>query len=72
MQITRANNKEEAIMANWAREIMVLANDFCLNTSKAKEIIKQVDNLSVPSGKTEDSWKYDRAYSRLKPMIMSA
>lgn len=42
-------------MANWAREIMVLANDFCLNTSKAKEIIKQVDNLSVPSGKIEDS-----------------
>lgn len=35
MQITRENIKEEAIMANWAREIMVLANDFCLNTSKA-------------------------------------
>ena len=59
-------------MANWAREIMVLANDFCLITSKAQECIIQVDNLSVPSGKIEDSWKYDRAYSRLKPMIMSA
>nr|DAH71519.1 MAG TPA: hypothetical protein [Caudoviricetes sp.] len=59
-------------MANWARKIICQHHDFCLNTSKAKEIIKQVDNLSVPSGKVEDSWKYDRAYSRLKPMIMSA
>ena len=26
-------------MANWQKELMTLANDFCLNMSKAKDIV---------------------------------
>ena len=57
-------------MANWAKEIMKLANDFCLNNNTAREIINTVDNMSVPQGKNEADWKYDRAHSRLLPLIM--
>ena len=57
-------------MADWAREIMVLANDFCLNMAKAKEIVTEVENVTVPKGKDESSYKYDRAWSRLKPMLL--
>ena len=57
-------------MAEWAREIMVLANDFCLNMAKAKEIVTEVENVIVPKGKDESSYKYDRAWSRLKPMLL--
>lgn len=57
-------------MANWAKEIMKLANDFCLNTNTAREIVQTVDNMSVPQGKCESEWKYDRAHSRLLPLIM--
>ena len=57
-------------MANWAKEIMKLANDFCLNNNTAREIINTVDNMSVPQGKNESDWKYDRAHSRLLPLIM--
>ena len=57
-------------MANWAKEIMKLANDFCLNNNTAREIINPVDNMSVPQGKNESDWKYDRAHSRLLPLIM--
>ena len=39
------------IMANWAKEIMKLANDLCLNMSKAREIVDTVNALSVPQGK---------------------
>ena len=56
-------------MTEWAREIMVLANDFCLNMAKAKEIVTEVENVTVPKGKDESSYKYDRAWSRLKPML---
>ena len=57
-------------MADWAREIMVLANDFCLNMAKAKEIVTEVENITVPEGKDESRYKYDRAWSRLKPMLL--
>ena len=57
-------------MANWMKEIMVLANDFCLNTNTAREIINAVDSMEVPQGKNESEWKYDRAHSRLLPLIM--
>lgn len=57
-------------MADWAREIMVLANDFCLNMAKAKEIVTEVENIKVPQGKDEGNYKYDRALSRLKPMLL--
>lgn len=57
-------------MAIWAREIMKLENDFCLNTNTAREIINTVDNMHVPQGKNESDWKYDRAHSRLLPLIM--
>ena len=59
-------------MALWAREIMVLANDFCLNTNVARQIISDVDAMPAPQGKEENSYKYDRAYSRIKPLIMNA
>lgn len=57
-------------MANWAKEIMILANDFCLNTIKVKQIVVEVNTMTVPQGKCEEDWKYDRAYSRIKQMIM--
>ena len=57
-------------MAEWAKEIMTLANDFCLNMAKAKEIVTEVENVTVPQGKDEGNYKYDRAWSRLKPMLL--
>ena len=58
-------------MANWAREIMKLANDFCLNNNTVREIVRTVDGMNVPSGKNESEWKYDRAHSQLLPLIMN-
>lgn len=58
-------------MAEWQKEIMVLANDFCLNTSKVRDIVSDVNTMSVPKGKDESSYKYDRAWSRLKPMLLA-
>ena len=40
--------KENNTMAEWAKEIMTLANDFCLNMAKAKEIVTEVENVTVP------------------------
>lgn len=59
-------------MAGWQKEIMILAKDFCLNMKKAKEIVLAADKLSVPNGKSEAEYKYDRAYSHIKQMIMEA
>ena len=58
-------------MANWQKEIMTLANDFCLNVAKAKEICLQTDKLTVPEGKIEEEYKYDKAYSYIKEMILA-
>ena len=57
-------------MAKWRKEIMKLANDFCINMTKAKEIVIEADKLSVPQGRSEADYKYDRAYSRILPLIM--
>ena len=37
---------------------------------KAKEIVTEVENVTVPQGKDESNYKYDRAWSRLKPMLL--
>ena len=58
-------------MASWGVEIMQLANDFCLNTAKAKEIVRKVENMSVPDNTNEDTWKYNKAHSMIVPMIMT-
>lgn len=58
-------------MATWQKEIMKLANDFCLKTEKVKEIVYEIDMITIPTGKNESKYKYDRAYSRIKPMIMA-
>lgn len=58
-------------MAAWAREIMKLANDFCLDNDTVRGIVHVVDSMTVPQGKCETDWKYDRAYSRLIPLIMN-
>lgn len=58
-------------MATWAKEIMILANDLCLNTSVVREIVSTVDKMTVPEGKKEADWKYDRAHSKLLPLIMN-
>lgn len=58
-------------MATWGIEIMQLANDFCLNTAKTKEIVRNVENMSVPNNVNEDIWKYDKAHSMIAPMIMA-
>ena len=50
---------------------MTLANDLCLNVAKAKEICIEIDKITVPEGKNEEDYKYDRAYSRIKPLIMN-
>ena len=70
MQDLRFYGKENNTMADWAKEIMILANDFCLNMAKAKEIVTEVENVTVPQGKDESNYKYDRAWSRLKPMLL--
>lgn len=57
-------------MANWMKEIMVLANDFCLNNNTVREIVRTVDSMEAPQGKNESEWKYDRAHSLLLPLIM--
>ena len=62
--------EENNTMAEWAKEIMTLANDFCLNMAKAKEIVTEVENVTVPQGKNESNYKYDRAWSRLKSMLL--
>ena len=36
----------------------------------AKEIMTEVENVTVPQGKNESNYKYDRAWSRLKPMLL--
>ena len=71
MQDLRFYGRENNTMADWAREIMVLANDFCINTTKAKQIIQEVDTITVPQGKDENNYKYDRAWSKLKPMLIA-
>lgn len=58
-------------MADWAKEIMKLANDLCLDTNKTREVVNSVEILEVPQGKKVDNWKYDRAWTRLKPLIMA-
>ena len=58
-------------MADWAREIMTLANDFCINTDKVRQIVSDVDILTVPQGKNAEEYKYDRAWSRRKPMLIA-
>lgn len=59
-------------MANWAKEIMILANDFCLNIERAREIVKDTDTITIPQGKNEDEYKYNRAYAQIRQMIMTA
>lgn len=58
-------------MTNWQKEIMILANDFCLNVTKAKQICLEIDKIKVPQGKNEEEYKYDRAYSYIKEMIFA-
>lgn len=58
-------------MAIWAKEIMKLANDFCLNVNKAKEIVTKTDNLVVPIGRKEEEYKYDKAHIEIMRMIMN-
>ena len=58
-------------MARWQKEIMVLANDFCLNVEVVKGIVRNIDTITVPNGKSESDYKYDRAYSMIKPMLLS-
>ena len=58
-------------MADWAKEIMKLANDLSLDTNKTREVVNSVKTLEVPQGKNVDNWKYDRAWTRLKPLIMA-
>lgn len=58
-------------MANWAKEIMKLANDFCLNATQTREIVDRVNATDTPFGVDEDHWKYQQAHSRIIPLIMN-
>lgn len=58
-------------MANWAKEIMKLANDFCLNATQTREIVDRVNVTDTPFGVDEDHWKYQQAHSRIIPLIMN-
>ena len=69
--IKLTKRRENNIMATWQKEIMVLANDFCLNMEKVKGIVRNIDAITVPKGKSESNYKYDRAYSMIKPMLMN-
>ena len=46
-------------MALWAREIMVLANDFCLNTEKEKKDIVALFISEYQKGKEEKNERED-------------
>ena len=59
-------------MANWQKKIMTLANDFCLNMEKAKDIVLEADNILVPQGKDEQLYKYNYAHARIKPLMTNA
>ena len=59
-------------MANWQKELMILANDFCLNMEKAKDIVLEADNILVPQGKDEQLYKYNYAHVRIKQLIMNS
>ena len=50
---------------------MILAKDLCLNMAKAKEIVLTTDKLTVPQGKNEEEYKYNRAYAQIKQMIFA-
>ena len=58
-------------MANWQKELMILANDFRLNMEKAKDIVLETDNILVPQGKDEQLYKYNYAHARIKQLIMN-
>lgn len=51
-------------MAQWEREIMILANDFCLDNLKVKSICKNVNSMNL----TEDQ-KYRKAHSMIVPLM---
>lgn len=53
---------------SWDCQIKILANAFCLHEAKVAEIVNYV--RSEYPGKS-DSYLYDRAYSRIKPLIMN-
>lgn len=59
-------------MANWQKEIMILANDFCLNISQVKEIVLSTDKIIVPQGEEENKYKYNKAYFYVREMITNA
>ena len=59
-------------MANWQKELMTLANDFCLNMAKAKDIVLEADNILVPQGKDEQLYKYNYAHAQIKQLIMNS
>lgn len=52
---------------SWQYKLYFLADDFCLDMKKAKEIIESVSALS---GTSEQ--KYRMAYRKLRPLIMAA
>lgn len=37
--------------------------------AKAKEIVLATDKITVPQGKIEEGYKYDKAYAQIKQMI---
>ena len=53
-------------MANWEREIMILANDFCLDNLKVKSICKNVNSMEIT-----DDQKYRKAQSSHVPFYIS-
>lgn len=59
-------------MSEWQKEILKLANDFCLNMAEAKAMVRSVDTISVPQGKSESEYKYNCAHRKLKDMIKEA
>ena len=58
-------------MANWAKEIMKLANDFFFFLTQTREIVDRVNATDTPFGVDEDHWKYQQAHSRIIPLIMN-
>ena len=51
-------------MANWEREIMILANDFCLDNLKVKSICKNVNSMEL-----NDDQKYRKAHAMIVPLM---
>ena len=57
-------------MAKWQEKLMRLAYDFRLDLAKAREIVLEADTVEVPKGKPEIDYKYNKAWDKLRQLML--